>query len=462
MASPLLLLFLLSWEKSAWGVKMAASFCSSALFASACPSMRHAELHECLAPPDSIMLILGIETSCDDTAAAVMQDDSLLLASVLSSQDQIHTRFGGVVPELASRKHLESIVPIVQEALERADVTLADIHLIAVTQGPGLIGSLLVGFSYAKALSYVAGIPFVGVDHMAGHLLAAFLEEEKPDFPYIALIVSGGTSSIYLAHSHTSFTLLGRTRDDAAGEAFDKVAKILGMPYPGGPHVSAEAGTGDRSAIAFPRAWLGRSLSIPGANGTGPSLAGGRSLSTPGANGTGPSLAGGRSLSSPGANGAKPSMAVGHSLSITGSRTIEPSPADEEGSLDFSFSGLKTAVLNHCNGERQKSVPLQLADVCASFQEAIVDVLVAKTLLAARKYSVGTIVLGGGVSANPRLREVMGEYCRQEGINLCIPRPSFCTDNAAMIALAGFYYFKKSGPGQYDQDVYSRSQLQEK
>lgn len=390
------------------------------------------------------MLILGIETSCDDTAAAVMQDDRLLLASVLSSQDQIHTRFGGVVPELASRKHLESIVPIVQEALERADVTLADIHLIAVTQGPGLIGSLLVGFSYAKALSYVAGIPFVGVDHMAGHLLAAFLEEEKPDFPYIALIVSGGTSSIYLAHSHTSFTLLGRTRDDAAGEAFDKVAKILGMPYPGGPHVSAEAGIGDRSAIAFPRAWLGRSLSIPGANGTGPSLAGGRSLSTPGA------------------NGAKPSLAGGRSISLPGSSTIEPSPTDEEGSLDFSFSGLKTAVLNHCNGVRQKSVPLQLADVCASFQEAIVDVLVAKTLLAARKYSVGTIVLGGGVSANPRLREVMGEYCRQEGINLCIPRPSFCTDNAAMIALAGFYYFQKSGPGQYDQDVYSRSQLQEK
>jgi N6-L-threonylcarbamoyladenine synthase len=305
-----------------------------------------------------------------------------------------------VVPELASRSHLESIVPIVQEALERAEVSLADINLIAVTQGPGLIGSLLVGFSYAKALSHVTGIPFVGVDHMAGHLLAVLLEEEKPDFPYIALIVSGGTSSIYLARSHTSFTLLGRTRDDAAGEAFDKVAKILGMPYPGGPHVSAEAASGDRCAMAFPRAWLG-----------------------------------------------------------TGSRSTGPSPDDGEGSLDFSFSGLKTAVLNHCNGARQKGVPLQLADICASFQEAIVEVLAAKTMLAARRYAVTTIVLGGGVSANPRLREVMSGHCRQEGKKLCIPRPSFCTDNAAMIALAGFHFFQKSGPGRYDQDVYSRSQL---
>jgi N6-L-threonylcarbamoyladenine synthase len=287
----------------------------------------------------------------------------------------------------------------------------------------------------------VTGIPFVGVDHMAGHLLAAFLEEDKPDFPYIALIVSGGTSSIYLARSHTSFTLLGRTRDDAAGEAFDKVAKILGMPYPGGPHVSAEAQSGDRTAIAFPRAWLGRSLSIPGSCGTGPSLAGGRSLSIPGSCGTGPSLAGGRSLS------------------IPGSSTTGPSMVGDEGSLDFSFSGLKTAVLNHCHSARQMNAPLRLADICASFQEAIVEVLVAKTLLAAGIHDIGTIVLGGGVSANPRLREVMVERCRQEGKKLFIPRPSFCTDNAAMIALAGFHSFRKSEPGRYDQDVYSRSQL---
>ncbi|MDP3694632.1 MAG: tRNA (adenosine(37)-N6)-threonylcarbamoyltransferase complex transferase subunit TsaD [Desulfocapsaceae bacterium] len=333
------------------------------------------------------MLTLGIETSCDDTAAAVLKDSDTLLASVLSSQDQIHTRFGGVVPELASRQHLECIVPIVSEALDRACVTIKDIDLIAVTQGPGLIGSLLVGFSYAKALSYVTKIPFIGVDHMAGHLLAAFLEEDKPDFPYIALIVSGGTSSIYLARSHTSFSLLGRTRDDAAGEAFDKVAKLLGLPYPGGPRVSAEAMAGNRNAIKFPRAWLA------------------------------------------------------------------------EESLDFSFSGLKTAVLNHCNQAKQMGIPLQLADICASFQEAIVDVLVEKTLLAARRHNVQTVVMGGGVSANPRLREAMSCRCQLEGKAFFVPRPSFCTDNGAMIAMAGFYYSRESAPGSYEQDVYSRSQL---
>lgn len=359
------------------------------------------------------MLTLGIETSCDDTAAAVLRDDDTLLSSVLSSQDQIHTRFGGVVPELASRKHLESIVPIVQEALELACVTLNDIDLISVTQGPGLIGSLLVGFSYAKALSYVTRIPFVGVDHMAGHLLAVFLEEDKPDFPYIALIVSGGTSSIYLARSHTSFLLLGRTRDDAAGEAFDKVAKLLGLSYPGGPRVSAEASSGNSAAIKFPRAWLGRSLSFSG----------------------------------------------GHASPIPGARDTGPSMDGEEDSLDFSFSGLKTSVLNHCNHCRQMGIPLQIPDICASFQEAIVDVLVEKTLLAARKHDIQTVVIGGGVSANPRLRESMLKRCQQEGKAFFVPRPSFCTDNGAMIALAGFYYSRQSAPGFYGQDVYSRSQL---
>ncbi len=365
------------------------------------------------------MLTLGIETSCDDTAAAVLKDNDILLSSVLSSQDQIHTRFGGVVPELASRKHLEAIVPIVQEALDRASVTLKEIDLIAVTQGPGLIGSLLVGFCYAKAISYVTRIPYIGIDHMVGHLLAVFLEEDKPEFPYIALIVSGGTSSIYLAQSHTSFSLLGRTRDDAAGEAFDKVAKLLGLPYPGGPRVSAEARAGNSAAIKFPRAWLGRSLSFHGGHVSS-------NLGTPD---TGPSLA-------------------------SASDTMV---ADE--SLDFSFSGLKTAVLNHCNQSRQKDIPLQIPDICASFQEAIVDVLVEKTLHAARQHNIQTIVLGGGVSANPRLRESMLDRCQQEKKILFVPRPSFCTDNGAMIAMAGFYYARKSAPGSYDQDVYSRSQI---
>ncbi|MBW6521535.1 MAG: tRNA (adenosine(37)-N6)-threonylcarbamoyltransferase complex transferase subunit TsaD [Desulfoarculaceae bacterium] len=369
------------------------------------------------------MLTLGIETSCDDTAAAVLKDCDSLLSSVISSQDQIHTRFGGVVPELASRTHLESIVPIVREALDRACVTLKDIDLISVTQGPGLIGSLLVGFSYAKALSYVTRIPLVGVDHMAGHLLAVFLEEDKPAFPYIALIVSGGTSSIYLARSHTSFSLLGRTRDDAAGEAFDKVAKLLGLPYPGGPRVSAEASSGNSAAIKFPRAWLGRSLSIHGSHVS--------------------SISGVRD---PG-----PSMACASTTAV--------SLSAEEDSLDFSFSGLKTSVLNHCNQSRQAGIPLHIPDICASFQEAIVEVLVEKTVLAARKHNIQTIVLGGGVSANPRLRESMSKRCQQEEKALFVPRPSFCTDNGAMIALAGFYYARDAKTTSYDQDVYSRSQL---
>jgi N6-L-threonylcarbamoyladenine synthase len=333
------------------------------------------------------MLTLGIESSCDDTAAAVLKDGNILLSSVLSSQDEIHTRFGGVVPELASRKHLESIVPMVQEALDRAEVGLRDIDLIAVTQGPGLIGSLLVGFSYAKSLSYVTKTPIIGVDHMAGHLLSVFLEEEKPGFPYIALTVSGGTSSIFLVENHTSFSHLGRTRDDAAGEAFDKVAKLLGYPYPGGPIVSRTANQGDPQSLAFPRAWLG------------------------------------------------------------------------EESLDFSFSGLKTAVLNHCNREKQLKRELVLPDICASFQEAVVEVLVEKTLLAARQKGVDTVVLGGGVSSNPRLREQMQKRCQECNKTLFLPRPQFCTDNAAMIALAGYYKFQKEPPLGYDEDVYSRSKL---
>jgi len=333
------------------------------------------------------MLTLGIESSCDDTAAAVLKDNDTLLSSVLSSQDAIHTRFGGVVPELASRQHLESIVPVVREALERAGVTLEAINLIAVTQGPGLIGSLLVGFSYAKALSYVNNTPIVGIDHMAGHILSVFLEKKHPSFPFISLVVSGGTSSIYLVTDFTSFSILGRTRDDAAGEAFDKVAKLLGFAYPGGPVVSRHAAKGSPQAIRFPRSRL------------------------------------------------------------------------EKGSLDFSFSGLKTAVLNHCNKEKQKNKPLQIEDICASFQEAVVDVLVEKTILAARQNDITTIVTGGGVSANPRLRAHLQEMCAKNNFHLFIPRPEHCTDNGAMIALAGTHAFTKKEKCSYNEDVYSRSSL---
>ncbi|HBG18476.1 MAG TPA: tRNA (adenosine(37)-N6)-threonylcarbamoyltransferase complex transferase subunit TsaD [Desulfobulbaceae bacterium] len=332
------------------------------------------------------MLILGIESSCDDTAAAVLKGESVL-ASILSSQDAIHSQFGGVVPELASRKHLQSIHPVVMSALTKAGVQLSDIDLIAATQGPGLIGSLLVGFSYAKALSHVKKIPFVGVDHMAGHILSVFLGAEKPAFPYIALIASGGTSSIFLAENSHTFHHLGRTRDDAAGEAFDKVAKLLELGYPGGPVISRTAVDGNPQYVQFPRAWL------------------------------------------------------------------------DENSLDFSFSGLKTAVLNHVNQQKQQNKALWFPDICASFQEAVVDVLVAKTILAARRHQIGTIVIGGGVSANPRLRELFAECCNKEGVAFYAPERDYCTDNAAMIALAGSHKYAVCGASTLDEDVYSRSPL---
>ncbi len=333
------------------------------------------------------MLILGIESSCDDTAAAILQDDQQVLSNIVSSQDSIHARFGGVVPELASRSHLESIHPVVEEALYRAGTTLPDIDLIAVTQGPGLIGSLLVGFCYGKALASVNKTPYIGVDHMTGHLLSIFLEGTTVNFPYIALIVSGGTTSLFLCKGYTDFTLLGRTRDDAAGEAFDKVAKILDLGYPGGPLVSKEAEKGKIDAFRFPRAWL------------------------------------------------------------------------ENSSLDFSFSGLKTAVFNNYNSCRMAgNVPI--ADICASFEQAVVEVLVEKTLKAAKQYMVYTVVLGGGVSANQRLRKAMTQQCQQSNIDLFLPKIQYCTDNAAMIALAGYYTYLQSPLSlSFNADVFSRSQL---
>lgn len=334
------------------------------------------------------MLILGIESSCDDTAAAVLEGGGRLLSNVISSQDEIHRRFGGVVPELASRRHLQSIEPVVSEALEKAGVSLTDINLIAATQGPGLVGSLLVGFSYAKALSYVTAIPSIGVDHMAGHLLSVFLEERTPAFPYIALIASGGTTSLLLCSGYTDFKLLGRTRDDAAGEAFDKVARMLDLGYPGGPAVTKWAEKGDPQAFRFPRAWL------------------------------------------------------------------------EAGSLDFSFSGLKTAVFNQCQTSAA-AANKGIADICASFEEAVVEVLVAKTLVAAERHAISSIVLGGGVSANARLRRKMLENCDAGGLQLFLPHPSLCTDNGAMIALAGYHrYLATDKPLGYEADVFSRSKLE--
>lgn len=333
------------------------------------------------------MLILAIESSCDDTAAAVLESENRVLSSIISSQNEIHSRFGGIVPELASRRHIEMIRPVVDQALSQAGVALADIDLVAATQGPGLVGSLLVGFTFAKGLAMARGLPCVGVDHMAGHLLSCLLETEPPDFPYTALIVSGGNTSLFAVDDPVTFARLGRTRDDAAGEAFDKVAKLLGLGYPGGPAISRLAVDGNPKAIAFPRARLG------------------------------------------------------------------------EHSLDFSFSGLKTSVASYVDSRRRAGQTIAVADVCASFQEAVVEVLVDKTLAAARQTGRRRVVIGGGVAANPRLRTVLGERCAAMGLQLFMPSPQFCTDNAAMIAAAGYYQFLGGRLLAADADAYSRSPL---
>ncbi|MDH3360349.1 MAG: tRNA (adenosine(37)-N6)-threonylcarbamoyltransferase complex transferase subunit TsaD [Desulfobulbaceae bacterium] len=332
------------------------------------------------------MLILGIESSCDETAAAVLADGEQLLADVINTQVAVHAKYGGVVPELASRMHLEAIYPVVEEALNQAGVSLDDIDGIAVTQGPGLIGSLLVGLSFAKAVSFVRQIPYVGVDHMNGHLLSVFLDQHRPSFPYIAVVASGGHSSIFRVNSPQEYLLLGRTRDDAAGEAFDKVGKLLGLAYPGGPVIGKLAEEGNEKAIPFPRAWL-----------------------------------------------------------------------DPE-SLDFSFSGLKTAVVNFVNRHQQKGQgELPVADICASFQEAVVDVLVEKGIRAAKRENINQIVIAGGVASNNRFREEISRRGKENNVKVYMPRPRFCTDNGAMIALAGYHRFLAGDGGyDYEMDVYSR------
>ena len=335
------------------------------------------------------MFLLAIESSCDETAAAVLADGKHLLASVVDSQVQVHSPYGGVVPELASRRHIETIYPVVAEALRTAALSLDRLDAIAVTQGPGLVGSLLVGVSFAKALAFAENLPCLGVDHMAGHLLSIFLGDEYPDFPYVALAASGGHSSIYLVSDPLSYKLLGQTRDDAAGEAFDKVAKLLGLGYPGGPVIAETAEGGNPGAINFPRAWL------------------------------------------------------------------------EPKSFDFSFSGVKTSVANYVNRVHQQKEALHIPDICASFQEAIADVLVEKTLAAAAKTGVSHIVLAGGVAANQRLRNLMHLRGRQENFSVFVPPKEYCTDNAAMIAVAGYHQFNNlSQPRDtMSMDVYSRSRF---
>jgi N6-L-threonylcarbamoyladenine synthase len=303
--------------------------------------------------------ILALESSCDDTAAAVVDGDGAR-SSVVASQDFVHGRFGGVVPELASRQHVLAIIPVIERALAQAGIGLDDVEGVAATYGPGLVGSLLVGLQAAKGIAFARGLPFIGVNHLEGHLLAILLDRPV-EFPYLGLLVSGGHTSLYVVEDIGRYRLLGRTRDDAAGEAFDKGAKMLGLGYPGGREIDRIAADGDRTAIRFPRATLKRGL------------------------------------------------------------------------YDLSFSGVKTS-LRHYLLEERGAPP---ADVCASFQEAIVDMLVAPTLRAARDLGLETIVVSGGVSANRRLRVRMEEAGAREGFAIAFPRPAYCTDNAAMIGYAG-------------------------
>lgn len=310
------------------------------------------------------MLVLGIETSCDDTAAAVLLDGQTILANVVSSQDTLHGPYGGVVPELASRQHIKNILPIIDGALDQANVSIQDIEGLAATRGPGLVGSLLVGLSLAKGLAFRWGIPFVGVNHLEAHLLAIHLEHRVP-FPYIALLASGGHTLLYCVKDFGDYLYLGSTRDDAAGEAFDKVAKMMGLGYPGGRVIDHLAQSGNPRAIRFPRARVRKS------------------------------------------------------------------------SFDFSFSGVKTAVWHYLNQSGREIWKERIADVAASFQEAVVDMLVNPTISVARARDIPRIVLAGGVAANRRLREKMKEEAKD--MEVYFPAPKFCTDNGAMIALAGYH-----------------------
>jgi len=336
------------------------------------------------------MLVLAIETSCDDTGAAVVLNGRKILSNVVSSQVSIHQKYGGVVPELASRRHIESIVPIVTEALEIGKVTLRDIDGISVTQGPGLVGSLLVGLSFAKSLSFVTRLPFVGVNHIEAHISAIFLEEKPPKFPFIGLVVSGGHTSLFRVDGFGKYKRLGQTRDDAAGEAFDKVAKLLSLGYPGGPVIDELSKSSNPKAIRFPRPSLGKN------------------------------------------------------------------------SFDFSFSGLKTAVVNYVKSHPEPAggyAEKLIRDIVSSFQEAVVDVLVKKTLQAAQHQGLRRVVLSGGVAANRRLRERIKEEASQQKVKVYIPSPSFCTDNAAMVGVVGYEYLKRGIQSPYTLNAFSNLPL---
>ncbi len=317
------------------------------------------------------MLTLAIETSCDETSVAVLKDGRNILSNTISSQIEIHKRFGGVVPEVASRKHLESINKIIETSLKEADKSLDDIDNIGVVYGPGLVGALLVGISTAKALAFATHKPLIPVNHIESHIFANFVEHKELEPPFTCLVVSGGHTHLVYVEDYGVYELLGRTRDDAAGEAFDKVARALGLSYPGGPIIDRLAKTGNKDAIKFPRALL------------------------------------------------------------------------EEGTYDFSFSGLKSSVLNYINSCKQKDIEINLEDVAASFQAAVVDVLVEKTISAAKEKNTNIVAIAGGVASNEGLRDSLTKRCELEGLSLKYPSKILCTDNAAMVGCVAYYNFKR-------------------
>ena len=339
---------------------------------------------------DKDILILAIESSCDETAASVVKNGRQVLSNVISSQIALHTIYGGVVPEIASRKHIEKINQVIEQALAEAKVSLEEIDAIGVTYGPGLVGALLVGVAEAKAIAYAAKKPLVGVHHIEGHVSANFIQHPELEPPFICLIVSGGHTHLVVVKDYGEFEILGRTRDDAAGEAFDKVARAIGLGYPGGPKIDKAAKEGNRHAIEFPRAKVGDSP------------------------------------------------------------------------YDFSFSGLKSAVLNYINHEKMMGNEISVPDVAASFQNAVVDSLVTRAIAAAKEYGYKKLALAGGVASNTALRAGMDESCKKENIQLYYPSPILCTDNAAMIGCAAYYEYQKGNRSGWDLNAVPNLKLGER
>lgn len=335
-------------------------------------------------------LILAIESSCDETAASVVKNGRCVLSNIISSQIAIHTLYGGVVPEIASRKHIEKINQVVEAALKEADVTLDDIDAIGVTYGPGLVGALLVGVAEAKAIAYAKKKPLVGVHHIEGHVSANYIEHPDLEPPFLCEIISGGHTHLVIVKDYGSFEILGRTRDDAAGEAFDKVARAIGLGYPGGPKIDKLAKEGNPHAIDFPRAHM------------------------------------------------------------------------EDAPYDFSFSGVKSAVLNHLNKCQMTGEPIVEADIAASFQQAVVDVLVDNAIRAAKDYHMDRLAIAGGVASNGALRAAMEAACEKEGIRFYRPSPIFCTDNAAMIGVAAYYEYQKGTRHGWDLNAVPNLKLGER